>query len=162
MQKLALILLLFPAVAFSSLEVGMGMNSTHSGRVVPSLSGAITGNSWALSAFSSGVQNSYYYHSSYGLSWFAQKKVGDMIGGPVAFGIGIGGMYAERGFQDLDATSESKKNDFAIGPAIRLNWTMAGNFYFNIEGIYGLRNLGSHLYLNFQDVISTSIGVRLW
>jgi hypothetical protein len=162
MEKMILLLLLLPTLAFGSLDFGLGMNSTHSGRVVPSAAMALSGSSMALSVFSSGVKNSYYYHSTYGVSIFGTKKAGTLMGGDVIFGLGPGLMYAKRGFQDINDTEMLTKSDFAIGPAIRVHWSILKIFYLNIDAIYGVRDIYSHLTLNFQDVISFSVGFSLW
>lgn len=47
--------------AYASVEVGVGQNSTFSGRFVPTLTAAYTTDQVAFSFYSSGVQNSYYY-----------------------------------------------------------------------------------------------------
>jgi len=163
MKKIILILsLILCGQTLASLDLGIGYNSTHSGRSIPTLAGALTGSSFALSGFASGVYNSYSYHSSYGLSYFRTKKVGDLVGGEFVFGFGLGTHYAERGFQDLGATTTTKKSDYVVGPAIRLHWSIIKVMFINIDATYGLKKLGPHIFMNFQDVISTSVGVSLW
>ena len=162
MKIIYLLFILIPQLAFGSIEVGTGFSSSHSGRKVPTLALAYSDSSFALSAYSSGVRNDYYYHSSYGVHAFRLKTVGEAFGGQITTGIGLGSMYSKRGFKDTNDTSEQTSNDYVFGPAFRLNWTIANSFYVNVDATYGLRDIFSHLTLNFQDVISTSIGVRLW
>ncbi len=165
MKKILLfvfILGIIPGISMASLELGAGLNSAFNGRMVPTLTASITGSKFALTAFSSGVNSTYYYHSTYGLAWYYTMPVRDILGGKVNFGFGLGTFYAERGFQDMDSSRKEKKSDYASGPAIRLNYTFAGFIYFNMEAMYGLRSLYHNLTLNFQDMVVTSIGIRIW
>lgn len=159
---LLIVTLGFSSASLASIELGVGQNSTFSGRFVPTLTAAYTDSSTAFSFFSSGVQNDYYYQSVYGVHFFRQKKTGELLGGEVHCGLGIGLMYASRGFQDEGDSSEVKKDDIAFGPAFRVNWTIFPHTFVNFDATYGLRELGSHILLNFQDVIVFSVGVRLW
>ena len=87
--------------------------------------------------------------------------MGELLGGPMNFGVGPGLMYAQRGFQDIGSESEDKKHDFAFGPAFRLNYHVLSFMYVNIDAIYGLRSIFRHLTLNFQDVVVVSVGFRI-
>ena len=158
---LVLIAFLMPSISMASLEIGTGYSSSHSGRMVPTLAVGLSSQSFVLSGYAAGVSNKYYYHNAYGLHAMSLGKVGRLLGGDVVAGGGLGLMYAKRAFKDLDS-SEAGKDDFAIGPAFRVNWTIFNFMYINIDATYGIRNFGSHLFLNFQDVISTSLGIRLW
>lgn len=151
-----------PALAFSSVEIGTGYSSSHSGRKVSTLALAYSTPNFALSTYSTGVKNEYYYSSAYGIHAFKMKKVGAFFGGPVQAGLGVGMLYSKSAFKDSDDTKESSNSDFLIGPAFRVNWSFLRGFFVNIDATYGLRNFSSHLQLNFQDSVSTSIGVRLW
>jgi hypothetical protein len=155
------LLCLLPTKVLAVSEVGLGLNSSFSGRLVPTLTGAIGNDGLLLAGFASGVQNSYYYQSSYGLAFYRIVRVGELVGGAVSFGGGLGGFYAERGFQDSSQTENYKKKDYVLGPSIRVNWTIVGGFFLNVDATYGLRDLDSHLALNFQDIICTSLGFRL-
>ena len=148
--------------AYASVEIGVGQNSTFSGRFVPTLTAAYTTDQVAFSFYSSGVQNSYYYQWTYGAHFFRQKKTGDLLGGEVRCGLGLDLMYGASGFQDEGQSGEREKSDIAIGPAFRVNWTIFPHTFINFDATYGLRNFGNHLLLNFQDVIVFSVGVRLW
>lgn len=147
---------------FASVEIGVGQNSTFSGRFVPTLTAAYTTDRIAFSFYSSGVRNSYYYQSTYGAHFFRQKKVGDLFGGEIRCGFGLGLMYGARGLQLENQSSEREKNDIAIGPAFRVNWNIFPYTFVNFDATYGLRNFENHLLLNFQDIIVFSVGVRLW
>lgn len=153
------VVLVVPTPSLGNVEMGIGMNSGHSGRIVPSITLGVGGKNWIISGFSSGVRNSYYYHANYGLHWFRTFEVGKLLGTEVTFGVGAGAMYAEREFQDLGVPGE-RKSDFVLGPAFRVNWTFLKIMFLNVDATYGLRNIYSHLFLNFQDVISVSVGVR--
>ena len=162
MKTLLLLILCFPVLSYSSIEIGTGYASSHSGRKVTTLALAYTTSNFALSTHSSGVKNDYYYSSSYGVNLFRTKKVGAIMGGVIQAGLGAGLLYSKSAFKDSDDTSESSNSDFLLGPAFRVNWSFLGGFYLNVDATYGLRNFASHLQLNFQDSVSTSIGVRLW
>jgi hypothetical protein len=159
---LILILLLFGTITYASIEIGSGYSSSHSGRSIPTLALAYSDNSFALSGYSTGVQNDYYYHSAYGLHAFSLKSLGSFLGGNMVGGAGFGAMYSKRGFKDSNDTSESNSDDYVLGPAFRINWSITSFIFINVDVTYGVRELFSHLTLNFQDVVSTSIGFRLW
>lgn len=162
MLKILKITIVF-LISFNGLcafEVGTGFNSAHSGRLVPSLNIALISVDSTISFYSSGVQNSYYYHSSYSLTYFKSKNVGEIFSFPVSFGAGVGINLSERGFDENASSNVEKDSDFVIGPAIRVNWQMLSMMYLSLESIYGIRDIGSHLALNFQDVTSFSIGLR--
>lgn len=155
-------IVLLPFNSFGSVEIGVGQNSTFAGRFVPTLTAGYTNSASAFSFFSSGVQNDYYYQSTYGLHFFRQKKTGDLLGGEIHVGLGLGLIYSARGFQDEGSASESEKGDVIFGPAFRVNWTIFPHTFVNFDATYGLRDINSHIFLNFQDVIVFSLGVRLW
>lgn len=160
MKKLIFCLLLISCQAFSAVEVGTGLTSVFRGRIVPSMNLATSTDSWAFTGWSAGVQNDFYYHSAYGLHFFLMRKAGTMFGSDVRFGAGLGAMYSERGFQDLDSTEEITNSEWLAGPAFRVNWTFLEYFFVNFDATYGLRDIGAHLTLNFQDMIAFSIGAR--
>ena len=154
--------ILLPICSWASIEIGVGQNSTFSGRFVPTLTAGYSNSGSAFSFFSSGVQNDYYYQSVYGAHFFRQKKTGELLGGEIHVGLGIGLIYTAKGFQDEGSSSETEKGDVVFGPAFRVNWTIFPHTFINFDATYGLRELGSHILLNFQDVIVFSVGVRLW
>ena len=82
---------------------------------------------YALSTYMAGVKNDYYYQSSYGVNVFSMRKGGDLMGGLVQGGFGLGLLYSKSGFKDSDDSSESTNTDFLIGPAFRLNWSFFNN-----------------------------------
>jgi hypothetical protein len=157
MKILLIIALLLPVYGHAGLELGTGYSSSHSGRKIPTLALALNSSSFVISGYATGVKNDYYYHSAYGLHAFSMSSSGTF-----STGFGLGAMYSKRGFKDTGDSSEETANDYVLGPAFRVNWTFLKHGYINVDATYGLRDLFSHLTLNFQDVISTSIGVRLW
>ena len=162
MKKLLLFILsIYASFSLASLELGTGYSSSHSGRMVPTFAGAITSSSFALSAYSAGVKNKFYFHNAYGLHAFGLKKLGTLLGGDVVGGAGVGFMYSRRNFKDTDSHAINS-DDYVFGPAIRVNWTFLKVMYVNVDATYGVRDIGTHIFMNFQDVISTSIGVRIW
>ncbi len=153
--------MMVPLSSFASVEVGTGYTSAYSGRKVTTLALAYSTPNYALSTYMAGVKNDYYYQSSYGVNVFSMRKGGDLMGGLVQGGFGLGLLYSKSGFKDSDDSSESTNTDFLIGPAFRLNWSFFNNLYLNIDATYGIRNISSHIQMNFQDSVSTSIGFRL-
>lgn len=146
----------------ASLDLGVGINSTMSGRFVPTLAGGLSFPDWAVSGSSAGVKNAYYYQSVYTLNGYRTWKSGSLFWGDVESGFGAGLMYAARGFQDKGSAREEKASDVALGPAFRVRWLFAGPVYLNLEMIIGIRNIVANLTLNAQDDIVLSIGVPLW
>ena len=146
-------------MTFANIEMGAGINSAHSGRTVTTLSLGVNSGSVGGTFFTSGTQSTYSYQSTYALNIYKIKKAGDLIGGVVNFGYGFGGSYSKHGLKDLNATESVTKSDFVLGPSLRLNWILFKHLYINMEGIYGLRGLFSHLALNFQDVVFLGVGV---
>lgn len=159
---LIFILLLHPSVE-ASYEMGVGSTSLTSGRIVPTLALAVTDSSWTVSGFSTGVQNSYYYQSSYGVNYFKTWNAGTFWGGNLSHGFGGGAVYSLRAFQDEGSTSEAKSTDFLLGPSLRTNWSYGNSVYINIDAIFGVRNPFVSIFsLAFQDAICMSVGIRLW
>ena len=147
---------------FATLEMGAGINSSTSGRIVPGIAVGAGANSWLMTATSSGVKNDYYYRSTYSLSAFATWKTGTFIWGDIVTGVGAGAVYSENGFQDDGAASLKKDSDIAVGPAFKVKWFLLGPIYMNMEAILGLRNPGTHLLsLQFQDFVTLSFGVSI-
>ena len=117
---------------------------------------------WRGSVSAVGVQNAYYYHSSYTGSFYRTWKSGSLFWAEVESGVGGGFMYAERGFQDEGSTTEEKKSDFALGPAFFVQWQFAGPVYLKLDMLWGLRGISPLIGLNGQDVVFLSLGVRAW
>jgi hypothetical protein len=158
---LSLLVGLWPAAGFALIEGGVGLNSVTSGRLVPSATLGINGESWALSGAITGVRNYYYYHSAYSLNFFVLWNAGELGWGPVQTGLGGGVMYAEKGFQDDGAAKLEKQSDFVAGPSFRVRWFAAGPVFVNFDVLWGLRELGVHLMLSGQDVVVFSVGASL-
>lgn len=146
----------------AGVDVGLGFNSTTSARLRPAL---ILGTSWGnsrLSAGLTGVKSNYYYHSSYNLAFYKTWKSGDLFFADVESGLGVGGLYSLRSFQDEGSSTATNKSDFVLGPAFEMQWLFSNLTFLSIEVIWGLRDFSSHLALNAQDVVTFSLGVRSW
>lgn len=154
-------LFLFSFNAYSYVELGAGMTSAFGGRNVPALMGGVGSIRWHLSAFSTGVQNSFYYQSTYGLNFFRIWPSGQLLNSHIISGFGLGTSFSSRVLQDTGSLVEEEKSDFSIGPAFRVQWFPFHSVYLNIEWIFGVRNLGLLLSLNSQDLVQLSLGVRI-
>jgi hypothetical protein len=148
--------------AFASVQLGSGLSSSMSGRLVPGVELAAGTEIWRGSVNSIGVNTGYYYHSSYSAAFFRTWKAGELFWGEVESGLGGGVMYAVRGFRDEGSATETTKDDVAAGPAYFVQWQFAGPVYMKIDMIWGLRGLGQLIGLNGQDVIFFSLGVKAW
>ncbi len=155
-------MLLIGRSAFATVDLGVGVNSATSGRVVPGLAGAVGTSEWIVSGTSTGVRNAYYYHSAYSLAVMKIFKVGDLFWGPITAGAGMGAVYTLDGFQDEGSSSEDTNTSASAGFAFKVKWNFAGPVYMNMEGIYGIRDPLTHLTsLTFQDFVSFSVGIGI-
>lgn len=145
--------------AKASLDLGLGQSSVTAGHSALTIAGAVSWSNYALSAASTGMQTSLYYQSSYAVTLYKVWTSGDFLVGQISSGFGTGVFYSVRGFLDTTG-SEEKKIDTGLGPAFRIQWLLGGPFYINLEAIFGLRDLGSHLTLNFQDFTTFSFGFK--
>jgi hypothetical protein len=153
-------MLFLGSIGFADIEVGSGMNSLTSGRVIPSLEISYATGDSALSWVGSGVRNAYYYQAAHQLSYFKTWNSGTLWGGNISSGFGGGAAYSVRSFQDEGSTTESKASDYVLGPALRMNWSY-GFVFINMTATFGIRDLWQHLAgLTFQDIETISIGVR--
>lgn len=163
MRTVALIfVLLCPSWLLASVQVGTGLSSSTSGRLVPGLEFGIGRESWRATVSAIGVKSSYYYHSTFTGAGFATWKSGPFFWGEVESGLGGGLMYSLRGFQDEGSAAEEKKSDIALGPAFFVQWYFADPAYLKLDMIWGLRGLNQLVGLNGQDVIFLSLGLRAW
>jgi len=151
----------FAPRALAGFEFGIGSTSATGGRLTPALAGAYTQDVWGVFGSSTGVSNRYYYQSNYQLSYYWLLNSGNMWGGRIAPGFGLGGMYTIRSFRDLGASSESKSDDFLLGPALQLRWIFYESVYLGIDAIWGLRSLANIFGLSYQDYTCVSFGVIL-
>lgn len=151
-------ILLFSQLVVASIDLGIGISSSLSGRAIPALAVGTNISSYKLSVVSVGVQTSTYYQSNYVVNLFKTWKAGSFIFGEVEAGFGAGVFYTAKGFQDTGGGALEEKTEFGIGPSLQMKWFFAGPIYFNIEAVFGLRDLYTHAMLNFQDVVNLSIG----
>jgi len=100
-------------------EIGVGINSSNSGRYVPALTAGIGSQSWLLSGSSTGVRSGYYYQSTYTASFLYLWKNGELLGGDIVSGVGFGAMYSEYGLHDEGASLEYNKNGKSMAQIAR-------------------------------------------
>lgn len=155
-----LFFILLTGNVYANIEFSVGSSSAFSGRSVNVLNLSYLSNDLLFSATSGGVQNNYYYHSAYTFSVYKYSKIGDFIIGPMNFGAGAGIYFAQKGFDESLSGNIKTDSDFVIGPSFKMNWSFYRFLFLNMEALYGLRDLGTHLTLNFQEIISLSVGVR--
>jgi hypothetical protein len=134
--------------------------SATSGRQIPALAGGISTANWALTGTSTGVRSYYYYHNTYSLSYFRVWQSGELWWGKVKSGFGVGAFYYEREFRD-EGTAPKKDQDFGLGPAFQVRWFPLGPVYFNMEVIFGLRDIFANLLMNGQNLVTFSLGVEI-
>ncbi len=162
MNKFFLLIFLvsfFPSKnSLAGLIFGSGVTSATAGRVSPVLNLGLDYSSFALTATSVGVENTYYYHSAYNLVLVSQREFSKYLWGDLRGGIGLGAHYAKRGLKD-GTNAEEIKSDYAIGPAIRLTWEFIPYCFIGLEAIYGIRNL-NFVILSTQNIRSLVLGVR--
>ncbi|MCC6277772.1 MAG: hypothetical protein IT289_07660 [Oligoflexia bacterium] len=158
---LGIIFLLTGATAQAVVEVGAGLNSAYSARYIPSINAGFGTKSWIISGSASGTRNAYYFHNTYSLTWFRTWNSGKFIWGDVTSGVGLGGFYIQRSFKDDGQPVANKESDGGGGPAFRVRWFVLDPAYLNIEAILGLREISAHAALNFQNLVSFSVGVEL-
>lgn len=148
--------------AFSSYQVGSGINSATGGRKVPSLNFGAGSDSFMMLFSTTGVATAAYYQSTYTLGAYVSRKAGDIASRPVITGFGAAALYSERGFQDT-GTELEKKNDYVIGPAFYSQWNFYGPFYVSVEGLYGIIGPSGRWYdlvsLNARDHVNFIVGV---
>lgn len=157
-----LVFLLSSQISFAAVQLGLGLSSSMSGRMVPGIELGLGSEKWLGTINAVGVKSGYYYHSNYSASFFRTWEAGSLFWGDMRSGVGGGLMFAQRGFQDENSTVNRKKSDFAAGPAYFLQWHFAGPIYLKLDMIWGLRGLSQMIGLNGQDVVFLSIGGRAW
>lgn len=156
------IAILFSASAWSVVELAGGYSSYSAGHKTPELTLGAGGSDWLMSGSSSGYKTTAYFHSQYVLRYYKTWNGGDFFWGKVSFGAGGGVMYSVRGFADTGA-AEEKANDLVLGPALRAKWNFAGPVFLAVDGVFGIGQLWYQaLALNFQDVVTLSVGVSAW
>jgi hypothetical protein len=158
------IMSLFPILVEAGLQVGSGFNSATGGRIVPSVNLGVGSDSFRVLFSSTGVATSAYYQSSYTQGAYWTQKAGEIFGGAVVTGFGVGGLYAERGFLSSSSVLE-KKGDYVLGPAFFSQWNFLGPVFIGVEGLYGLIGPSNRYYdivsLNARDHVNFIIGVSL-
>lgn len=156
---LSILLVLLGPSANAALELGVGSTSATGGRIVPAIATGITTSEYGLFGSSTGVANQYYYQANYQLSLYWLLGNGTFWGGRISPGFGLGTMYTVRSFKDENAASESKSDDFAIGPALRVHWIYFDSIYLGLDAMWGLRNMANITALAYQDYTCLSFGV---
>lgn len=154
----------FQSPSFGAIVVGAGTSSATSGRIRPGLYGAFETDSISISAFTTGTNNYYSYHSSYYGGFFLNTVKDGFWWGDIIGGFGLGMLYSERGFQDGDADDLTVTSDFVMGPSFRMSWNFAGPVFLGLEALFGIdptsQGIFNHITLNFQDFVIMNAGVR--
>ncbi len=153
-----LLIICSPNVVWAEIVLGTGFSSATAGRTSPTLNLGIDYPSFAVTASSVGVKNSYYYHSAYNLIYVRQFDFSEYLWGKLHGGIGAGLHFAKRGLKD-GTNAMSEKSDFALGPAIRITWDVAPLCFIGLEAIYGIRDFRVFT-LTTQNVRSIIVGVK--
>jgi|GEM_PF-2411514 len=141
-------------------ELGLGLNSFSSGRLVPVLSGAYNWGRYAITASTTGASTGYYYYAAYSAGFYRTWTAGTFITGKLEAGLGGGVFYTQRDFLDEGVTRSQASSDFGLGPSFRVKWVVFDPLFVNMEVLWGLRDLSAHLTLNAQDVVNFSIGAQ--
>lgn len=155
-----LILILFADYSAAAIYLGAGVGGATSGRNNLALVLSLDSGESTLSSYISGVQNAYYYQSDYFASYNKKMISGEFWWGPITGFFGGGIFYSERGLRTSSSGSVSENSsDFIVGPSINFKWGVLGSWFITIDALYGLRDLGDHLALTFQDVELLSTGI---
>ncbi len=143
----------------ASVYFGAGVGGAISGRNNLALVLSLDSSDRNLSSYISGVQTAYYYQSDYFLSYNKKIVSGDFWWGPIAGYFGGGAFYSERGLRTTSTAAVSENSsDFIVGPSVNIKWGLLSSWSISIDAIYGIRDLGNHLSLTFQDVELLSTG----
>lgn len=159
MKKIILIVFFILSIHNTNAEflLATGVSSITGGRVNPLLNTGFDSSNFSLSFSSLGVKNDVYYHSGYTLVTSIQGELGDYLWGNLRGGVGLGLHFAKRGLDDGNGLEE--KSDFAIGPSIRVTWTILPKVFIGLESIYGIRD-ANVILLSTQNIHSMMFGAR--
>ena len=146
---------------FASIDLGVGPSVGYSGRLNTGVSLALNKPGYSLGLHSSGVQTNLYYDSSYYVSLTWPRVANQFWWGAFHGSLGVGTYFTERGYRSTPTSDIEKASDFALGPSLRIVWDVLGPVFISLDGMYGLRNPLTHVFLSFQDVELISIGIHL-
>jgi len=159
------ILTLFLVIAATSIsradfQIGSGLSSSTSGRVVPALALGWDETNWSISAISTGARTSLYVHNSYTLSGYHKWNLtkGPHVSLDAGFGAGV--FYALRRYRPSVGQATDQADDFNAGPAFRISASAWNTFFFAIESMYGLKKPIPLIALSPQDTAHFSVGVQ--
>lgn len=141
-------------------ELGMGISSVTSGRLIPALKASAYLDKWELTVSSVGVRTSVYAQNAWTFgvlrelegdsnSWLAWRAH-----------VGVAGAYFVSALRDDPSAPTRTTTDFVAGPAWSLTFAI-GPALLSFDAIHGLRDPVQHLFLNFQDVYLVSVGAGL-
>jgi hypothetical protein len=152
--------LLVGTFANASIYLGAGVGGATSGRSNLALVVSLDSSDASMSGYISGVQTAYYYQSDYFLSYNKKMISGEFWWGPMNGFFGGGVFYSERGMRAATSGAVSENSsDVVLGPTINIKWGVLGSWFIAIDAIYGIRDLGHHLSMTFQDVELLSTGL---
>lgn len=160
MRWILLILIFFFRTASADIAIGAAVSSQTSGRQVPSLNLALLGESFGISAYSTGIKTALYYQSGYVASAYYLWSPGELLSGPITAGIGAGMYYGKRGYRETETSALTEVQDSTGGPAFRVEWRFLGPFYLSGEALFGLRLPAFLVYLSAQDIAHVAFGLR--
>ncbi len=160
MRKLLGLLIFLSLPTQASIYMGAGVGGATAGRNNLAIVIGLNSEDTHVSAFISGLQNSYYYQSDYFLSYNKKIVSSEFLWGSLLGHFGGGIFYSVRGLRTTTSGSTTEEvSDVILGPSLNIRWNLFGATYFAIDAIYGLRNPLMHLVLSFQDVEVLSLGV---
>jgi len=161
-------LFLFLFSFFTSLEqalanevfIGTGLSSVTQGRYSPTFYGAYEYDDNAITFNSVGSASEYYYNTVLNLNYFLNKDFGEIGHSKIHAGLGLSIIQSEVGYrEDKDDEKGTVVYDTNVGAGIRVRLDILDNFFFGVEGIYGVKGLMPVL-LTFQSTQFINFGVR--
>ncbi|MDZ4676533.1 MAG: hypothetical protein SGI74_03405 [Oligoflexia bacterium] len=160
--KIVFLLLAFSSAADGSLEIGVGLSSSMSGRHIPGMTAAYLGNDWALSGTSTGAHTATYYTSAYTASYYRTWNPGKFFWGNLRAGFGGGLGYIERGYRSSTSTSNYEtRTEILAGPSFRATWNFLGPMVFTFDGLYGFGIATIGLPPLMHDLVMFSLGCEI-
>ena len=143
------------------MDIGIGTTSFTSGRLIPALNLVMDFSDYSFSFSSTGSASKLTYFSGYTASIYQRDKVGDLWGGDVEAGVGIGIYYTIRGYRETTSDEVEQGTDQGLGPGFRIAWFFFEPAYLSLEAFYGITTKPANvLVLSTQDIVIFTIGLR--
>ncbi len=147
-----------------ALQLGAGLTSFSSGRLVPSAYLGLDFTKLGFSAHTTGYRSRYEYMAGYVGFGFYRLPAKPMIVGTLEFAVGIGAYFSRRGFRDRpdqpnpDAQNLVEWDDANGGPAFRVGYSLFDFLFVRIETLLAISS-ANNIFLSFQDLTTASMGV---